>query len=201
MTPFELNLHNDLDVERRRFINKWLFPWHNINIPNRIVEVEDFKGGKLVVGGVAFQGHLQQLYWQAISRYLVGKAHETFRKWEEEARSYPETVRRSSLEGTERLLRVFVTAIIRKATDTDRGLRGKGFPDNVPAYNSSGEHSHANAEIFRLAESHRMLMLGTPTQARRWGQRIEAFASSNQGRLTIAGLVIGIIGVLITLVG
>ena len=56
MTPFELNLRNVLDVERQRFTNKWLFPWHNINIQNRVVDVEDFRGGKFAVGGFLFPG-------------------------------------------------------------------------------------------------------------------------------------------------
>jgi hypothetical protein len=41
MTPFAPHLANTLDVEKQRFANKWLFPWHNINIPGRTVEVED----------------------------------------------------------------------------------------------------------------------------------------------------------------
>jgi len=166
MTPFELNLRNVLDVEWQRFTNKWLFPWHNINIQNRIVDVEDFLGGKFAVGGFLFQGDLQQRYWQAIDRYLVAKVHDVFQKWDEETRSYTESKRRSCIEGTDKLLRGFVSAIIKKATDTDRRLRGRGFPDKVPVYNSSGEHSHANAEISRLADSHRSLIESAPSDQR-----------------------------------
>ena len=166
MTPFELNLRNVLDVERQRFTNKWLFPWHNINIQNRVVDVEDFRGGKFAVGGFLFQGDLQQRYWQAIDRYLVAKVHEVFQKWDEETRSYTESKRRSSIEGTDKLLRGFVSAIIKKATDTDRRLRGRGFPDKVPVYNASGERSHANAEISRLADSHRSLIESAPSDQR-----------------------------------
>jgi hypothetical protein len=86
MTPFELNLRNELGIERQRFANKWLFPCHNINIPNRVVEVEDFRGGTFAVGGIVFQGQIQELYWQAIGRYLVAKVHETLRKWDEETK-------------------------------------------------------------------------------------------------------------------
>src|SRR5260221_8833786 len=144
MTPFELSLQNELDIEWQRFANKWLFPWHNINIPNQIVEVEDFRGGKIAVGGIVFQGQIQQVYWQAISRYLIGKVHETFRKWDDETRSYSGNARRSALIGTDKLLVRFVAAIVDHAKDTDRRLRGKGFPDNVPMYNAEQEHSHAS---------------------------------------------------------
>lgn len=30
MTPFELTLQSELDVEWQRFANKWLFPWHGM---------------------------------------------------------------------------------------------------------------------------------------------------------------------------
>jgi hypothetical protein len=166
MTPFELNLRNVLDVERQRFTNKWLFPWHNINIQNGVVDVEDFRGGKFAVGGILFQGDLQQRYWQAIDRYLVGKVHETFQKWNEETGSYQASNRQSSIEGTVVLLRGFVSAIIERATKTDRRLRGRGFPDKVTVYNASGERSHANAEISRLADSHRSLISSAPNDQR-----------------------------------
>lgn len=166
MTPFELNLRNVLDVERQRFTNKWLFPWHNINIQNRVVDVEDFRGGKFAVGGFEFKGQIQKMYWLAIGRYLDGMVHETFQKWNEETGSYKASKRQSSIEGTVVLLRGFVSAIIERATETDRRLRGRGFPDKVPVYNASGERSHANAEISRLADSHRSLIESAPSDQR-----------------------------------
>jgi hypothetical protein len=47
MTPFELNLGHDLDIERQRFDNEWLFKWYNTNIEGRIVDVPSFDGGGL----------------------------------------------------------------------------------------------------------------------------------------------------------
>lgn len=32
MTPFELNLRHELNLEQHRFGNEWLFRWHNLNI-------------------------------------------------------------------------------------------------------------------------------------------------------------------------
>ena len=150
MTPFELTLRNEMDVEWQRFTNQWLFKWHNININGRVVDVEDFRGGNFHVGGIVFQGQIQQLYWQAISRYLSNKIHNTFKQWDEETRSYPTDLRQSSLDGTERCLRQFVAKIIEHATDTDRRLRGKGYPQNIEPFNSRGYHSHANSEIHSL---------------------------------------------------
>ena len=166
MTPFELHLQNGLDVERQRFANKWLFPWHNINIPGRIVDVEDNRGGRFSVGGVAFQGQLQQMYWQAIDRYLGARIHETFRQWNEETETYPDKMRHSSLDGTERLLSQFVGEIIKRAQETDRRLRGRGFPDQVKVYDASREHAHARSEVLRLADSHRALFEGGAPRTR-----------------------------------
>jgi class 3 adenylate cyclase len=158
MTPFELNLRHALDIERQRFGNKWLFPWHNINIANHRVEVEDFQGGKFAVGGIVFQGQIRDLYWQAISRYLIGEAHETFRKWAEETKAYPGQVRRLSLNGTNTLVKGFVAGIIKRAVDTDRALRGRGFPEKVAVYDPRRELSNANDEISRLTDSYRALI-------------------------------------------
>ena len=103
MTPFELNLQNELEIEWQRFSNKWLFIWHNINIRNRTVDVDDFRGGRIHVGGVPFEGQLQQIYWQAIGRYLIATIHNIFRRWDEDTHSYPSNARRSSREVTRQL--------------------------------------------------------------------------------------------------
>ena len=81
MAPFELNLRNELEVERQRFANQWLFAWHNINIEGRTVRVDDFRGGQISVGGVVFQGQLQEIFWQAIERYLLRFVQATFARW------------------------------------------------------------------------------------------------------------------------
>lgn len=194
MTPFELNLQNKLAVEQQRFVNKWLFPWHNINIPSRVVDVEDFRGGRIAIGGVVFEGQVQEVYWRAISRYLTSEVHETFQKWNEETRPYPDDKRLTSLEGTQRLLMQFVGGIIARAKDTDRRLRGRGFPDQVPIYEASREHSHANTEILRLAESHRALMEHAASTAQpSLIQRLEDLGTAYRGTIAIFALICAII--------
>src|ERR1700676_3495172 len=127
MTPFELNLGHDLDIERQRFGNDWLFKWHSMNIDGRIVDVPSFDGGRIARNG-RFEGQAQSLYCQAIGRYLNGKVHETFQKWDQDTRSYPPAQRSSSLDGTERLLGQFVASVAGRALETDRALRGRGSP-------------------------------------------------------------------------
>lgn len=190
MTPFELALQNELDVEAQRFINKWLFIWHNYNIEGRVVDVEDFRGGNFHPGGGVFQGQIQELYWQAIGRYLSGKIHEIFRRWDDETRSYPADSRNSSLAGTEICARQFVAKIIKESTDTDRALRGRGYPDRIGQYNSTGYHSHANAEILRLVASHRALIENSAAKSLKLTlrRRFEKLYAENRALIWLAGI-------------
>jgi hypothetical protein len=158
MTPFELSLGHDLDIERQRFGNEWLFKWYCLNMEGRTVDVPSFDGGRITIGGVLFQSQAQSIYWQSIGRYLNGKVHETFQKWDQDTRSYPAGLRLSSLDGTEMLVRQFVASVARQALETDRALRGRGSPVTDTPIEGSGMHSGANVEILRLAQSHRALL-------------------------------------------
>jgi hypothetical protein len=162
-TPFILALEPELEVEWQRFSNKWLFPWYNLNIEGQVVEVEDFGGGRFHVGGIRFQGQIQEMYWQSVGRYLNQKINEVFKRWDEETASYPLDMRLNSLDRTGHLLRFFSTRVVKQATDTDRALRGNGNPMSViPEYNSSGVQSAASASILRLLEAHKRLIGPAP---------------------------------------
>jgi hypothetical protein len=158
MTPFELSLGHELDIERQRFGNEWLFKWYCLNMEGRTVDVPSFDGGRITIGGVLFQGQAQSIYWQSIGRYLNGKVHETFQKWDQDTRSYPAALRSSSLDGTERLLGQFVASVAGRALETDRALRGRGSPATDTPIEGSGVHTGANVEIHRLALAHRALL-------------------------------------------
>ena len=162
MTPFELNLGHELDIERQRFDNEWLFQWHSIGSERHILDVPDFKGGRIVIGGRVFESQCQSMFWQALGRYLNGKVHEIFQRWDRETSPYPPAMRQSSLDGTERLLRQFVAAVMERANTTDQALRGDGTPKTDKAREGSGAHSHANVEILRLTQAHQALLPALP---------------------------------------
>jgi hypothetical protein len=195
MTPFELAIQSELDVEWQRFNNEWLFPWHNLNIEGRIVNVPNFQGaGRITIGGTLFQGQQQDIYWQAIARYLNQKIHEVFRRWEAETSSYPGGLRLSSLNGIELSLRQFVAKIVALANDTAIRLKGRGYPESVTPFNSTGFHSGANVEILRLVDSHRSLMAGKTTGASESNKSsvskwIENFYTDNKGLIFFGGLI------------
>jgi hypothetical protein len=172
MTPFELSLGHELEIEQQHFDNEWLFKWHCLNMEGKTVDVPRFDGGRITIGGVLFQGQAQSIYWQAIGRYLNGKVHETFQKWEHETRSYPTALRASSLDGTERLTTQFVARVAQRSLETFRAVAGRGSPVTDPSYEGSAMHSAANVEILRLANAIRALLPTVTSGKAGWWERL-----------------------------
>jgi hypothetical protein len=42
MTPFELYLEGELNIEWQRFANEWLFKWHGMTYEGGVTDVDDF---------------------------------------------------------------------------------------------------------------------------------------------------------------
>jgi hypothetical protein len=199
MTPFELSLENDLHVEWQRFTNDWLFKWHGMTYEGGVTDVDDFLGGRIHYSGIKFGDQQQQIFWQAIDRYLLQTAHDIFKRWNAETATYPAAIRLTSIDGTERGLRQFVHRIIQHALDTDRRLRGMGYPENVKHFDSSGNISRAEVEITRLAHAHRALLdekikKERPQAARFLSRKwLEDFYANNKGLIWFGGLAVAII--------
>jgi hypothetical protein len=192
MTPFELSLENDLNVEWQRFANDWLFKWHGMTYEGGKTDVDDFRGGRIRYAGIAFGHQQQQIFWQAIDRYLLQKVHEIFKRWDAETATYPTAIRLRSLEGTDRHLRSFVHRIIRHGLDTDRRLRGMGYPENVRHYDATGNASRAEAETVRLAHAHRALLEAQTKKEARPPlfslKKLEVFYANNKGLIWAVGV-------------
>lgn len=122
--PFDLGLQNDLEVEKRRFADEWLFRWHNLNIEGKSVDVDRFDGGKISYSGIRFDSETQRVFWQAVTRYLKNYVHQTFDRWSKETASYDASTRRQSLDHTEIILRGFANETIGNAIRTDHRVRG-----------------------------------------------------------------------------
>jgi len=159
MTPFELSLERELNVERQRFDNQWLFKWHGMTYAGGVTDVEDFRGGRIHYGGIKFGHQQQQVFWQALERYLLLQVHDVFKKWDVETKSYSLETRLRSIDGVSQRLRTFVQRINVRAVETDRRLRGKGYPGSVEPFNSTVQMSRAEAEILRVAEAYRQLLV------------------------------------------
>src|SRR5258707_212860 len=87
-TPFEISLVHELGQDVIRMANDWFFKWHSINIEGQHVDVEDFYGGRITVGGFVFQGQIQDIYWSSVGKHLVDRVHKGFRQWETECATY-----------------------------------------------------------------------------------------------------------------
>jgi hypothetical protein len=159
-TPFELALRHELEGEYVRMANEWFFRWQNLNIEGHVVDVENFFGGRFHTGGIRFEGTIRDSYWHSIQKYLADKTHSIFVRWGVETKVYPAELRETSLEGIALDLRGFTRRIIEHAVNTDRRLRGRGFPERVEPYDATGLHSNSNAKIERLRAAHMLLLTG-----------------------------------------
>jgi hypothetical protein len=198
-TPFELSLGNDLNVEYQRFANQWLFKWHGMTYEGGSTDVEDFRGGRIHFAGIKFAGQPQQIYWQAIQRYLLQKVHEIFKRWDTETAQYSAAIRMLSIDGVERNLHQFVHRIMQHAQDTDRRLRGRGYPNQVEVYDPAKHMNPAQAEIATVAQAHRKLLAEAIEREKKnkepylfWKQ-LETFYANNKGLIWLGGLLVGLI--------
>jgi hypothetical protein len=196
-TPFGLSLESDLSIEWQKFANDWLFKWHGMTYQGGITDGEDVRGGRIHYGGIKFGDQQQQVFWQAVDRYLMKKIHDVFKQWETGTAAYPANMRRNSIDGTERSLRRFVHQILQHSVDTDRRLRGSGYPQNIEVFDVSNSMTKAEAEIFRLSQAHRALLdeaaKDEPRNISR-KQQIENFFSNNKGIMAAIGLLIAALG-------
>ncbi|WP_440637274.1 hypothetical protein ACSHT2_25570 [Bradyrhizobium sp. PUT101] len=175
--------------------NDWFFIWHNINMPDRLVDVEDFHGGRIRVGGVVFQGQIQEIYWSSVSKHLLNHVHKGFRQWETECVAYPPLLKLSALNALERALNGYAARIMQMAVRTDCALRGRGDPSSAPAYNSTATHSAANAEVLRLKAAHLALLSNEQAIAKlSLVRRVEEHFTKWRGVYAGVGLLVGFLG-------
>ena len=82
MTPFEVSLEREIEVEQLRFANEWLFPWHNLR---NSINVDRFDGGRIQLGDEVWSstaehflaGNWTIFNWQsALNISRVGRGNE-----------------------------------------------------------------------------------------------------------------------------
>jgi len=201
MTPFELSLESELNVEWQQFANGWLFKWHGMTYEGGKTDVDDFRGGRITYAGIKFGGQQRSVFWQAVGRYMDQKVHEIFWRWDAESQAYSNATRLTSLDGVERQLRVFIARVAKQAVETDRALRGGGDPRTVEAYDLGNAQGGGIALIQRLAEAHRALVKEaiveqTASKPKRvsWIKQAEQFFSDHKGIISIISLLIAVAG-------
>jgi len=127
LTPIAERISRSLDDEYQRMENEWFFKWHFIG-GDGPVEIDRFDGRPpMKVGGVAYFGTIEHLFWESIQRYLREKVGSIFDTLEQELLRYLAKTRAKALTEVGFLVAQFATNIRRKAIEKDRVLRGNGF--------------------------------------------------------------------------
>jgi hypothetical protein len=185
LTPFGHGLSTSLENERLRMVNEWFFPWHSLGYGGR-VEVDDFNGRRIRIGGVKFSGSAELVYWSAVQRYIANKVNDTFESAVAEIRATSPSNAQSIVEDTSRLLTPFCQRIVGEAIETDRRLKGAGFPD--PTYRSP--HA-ARISFIGDIEARKNSIVAfyyrEPSADQSLGLRVEKFVEKNKGKLLIIG--------------
>jgi len=195
LTPFGHRLSTGLENERLRMANEWFFPWHSLGYGGR-VDVDDFNGRRIRIGGVKFSGSTELVYWSAVRRYVANKINDTFQSAEAEIRATSLSNTPAIAEDVSRLLIPFCQRILGEAIETDRRLKGAGFPD--PRYQSP----HA-ARISFLGDietrKHSLVAFyrGEQNPRQPLGLRVEKFVERNKGKLQIVGSIVALLGLMI----
>jgi hypothetical protein len=192
LTPFGHRLSNSLENERLRMTNEWFFPWHSLGYGGR-VDVDDFNGRRIRIGGVEFSGSAELVYWSTVKRYLANKINDTFAAAEAEIRATSATNAQAIVEDASRLLTPFCQRIVGEAIETDRRLKGKGFPD--PRYQS---HHAARISFLGDVDARKRSILAFYCRENEskssLGARVEKFVERNKGKLQITAAIVGILG-------
>jgi hypothetical protein len=195
LTPFGLRLSTRLENERLRMSNEWFFPWHSLGY-GATVDVDDFNGRRIRIGGVRFSGSTETVYWSAVRRFIANQINNIFEAAEDEIRATSASNARAIVEDASGLLITFCQRILGEAIETDRRLKGSGFPD--PNYQSP----HAAQVLFRGdVEKRKNSMMAfyyqEQTSKQSFGKRIEKFVEKKKGKLQVAGSIVAILSLAI----
>lgn len=196
MTPFELSLNNELSIEGRRFFSEWTFQWHKLKMEGKFVDVPNFEGGRIHLGGIMFEDQQQSIFWHAISRYLATKVDEVFRRWNAETKEYPAEKRATALAGTAMLLMRTAGSVMTDALRTDRALRGDGRPKTDKPHLFDRINSEIISHIEDTERSYRDLLFFTEKPQPKLGffRRLQRAYDDNKFLFWFIGIIVGLIG-------
>ena len=148
LTPFDLKLEKELSDEFRRMQNEWFFPW--LGMGENGMSVDGFDGRTIQYGGIKFEGTPRLVYWSTVSRYLENKSQEIFETWKFGTANASWQTKLLSLDRTHAAAIGFAHRIISYAAETDRRLRGEGYPDRVPKADTGSERETIEARLSLL---------------------------------------------------
>lgn len=200
VTPFGYRLQTDLANEFSRMDSEWFFQWHGLN-SGRDVDVDNFAGRRIRIGGVLFED-CESAYWTAIKRYMTNKINDVFYLAEEEIRTLEASKVPAIAEDAANIIEEYCGRIRRHAVDTERAVRGRGYPDlnftfpYAERMEYSGEIARRKAALAAFyvpEEVPKPSLLPAPPRLP-LSKRFERFYDGNKGKWATAALVLTAIG-------
>jgi hypothetical protein len=128
VSPFSRRLDEEFDREFSRLANDWYLKWHEL-ARGEPIELDDFRGGRIRLGGMRYDAIAELAYWSAKERYAQRKIEEIFDHAEEEIHARAGLGREKIAEDTAIRLRAFLERLHRHAVFTEFRLQGRGYPD------------------------------------------------------------------------
>jgi hypothetical protein len=160
MTPFGRRLEAEFEREFSRLANEWYLEWHAL-ARGEPIDLDDFRGGRIRLGGMRFDAGAVLAYWSAVERHARGKIEETFHAAEEEIRARACAGMEAIAEDAAIRLRSFLDRLHRHAVFTEYRLQARGYPDE--RYLDARKNGVLAAEIqhrkIALIERYRSLSL------------------------------------------
>lgn len=194
MTPFGHRIETELENEANRMANEWFFIWHRLNY-DEVVDVDDFCGRRIRIGGVTFWGSPELVYWEALRRYVLNKIDTLFGRAENEIRSTSATHASAIASDCARVLNVFCGRILAQAIETDRRLKGNGSPERGYTSPYADRISYAH-QIEQRKLSLTSFYTANSVQTT-FGSRVEKFVERNKGKLQVLGSIVAMLGLAI----
>jgi hypothetical protein len=160
MTSFGRRLAAEFEQEFSRLVNEWCLKWHEL-ARGEPIDLDDFRGGRIRLGGMRFDASAELTYWNALQRYARGKIDETFGETEKEICLRAGIGLEAVAEDAAIQLRSFLERLHRHAVFTEYRLQARGYPDEC--YLDARKDGATAAEIqnrkMALIERYRALSL------------------------------------------
>jgi hypothetical protein len=128
MPSFSRRLMAEFDAEFARLANEWYLKWHNL-ARGEAIDVEDFRGGRIQMRDMRFDGAAEIAYWNAVERYASAKITEVFLRAESEIRARGGVRAAAIAEDASISVRSHLERLHRHAVFTECRLQERGYPD------------------------------------------------------------------------
>jgi len=160
VTRFGKRLAEEFEDEFSRLANEWYLKWHAL-ARGEAIDLDDFRGGRVRLGGMRFDASAELAYWSAAARYARGKIEEVFGRAEDHVRARAGVGAAAIAEDAAARLRSFLERVHRHAVFTEYRLKARGYPDE--SYLAARKDDAVATEIRRrkaaLTEQYRALSL------------------------------------------